>query len=211
MDHHEMRSLIADGVVPGGTWADLGAGDGNFTAALRDLLGPDATIYAVDRDTGALARLAQRMALTVPQITTRRADFTQPLDLPPLDGVLAANALHFVRNQDRVLHRILALLKPGGRLIVVEYDLKLPRPWVPHPLSFGRLGAIAGRLGIQPPTRIGERRSPSNGVTMYAALVLSAVLNEQQTAGEISAVTDSPDQELTRALSNTCCTPTMLS
>jgi ubiquinone/menaquinone biosynthesis C-methylase UbiE len=171
MDHHEMRSLISGGIVPGGTWADLGAGEGNFTAALRDLLGPDAMIYAVDRDARALARLAQRMSPSTPRIIVRHADFTQPLDLPLLDGVLVANALHFTADHQRVIQHILTLLRPVGRLLVVEYDLTLPRPWVPHPLSFDRLSNITRQLGLPAPVRIAQRRSPSNSTVMYAALV----------------------------------------
>ena len=34
----------------GGTWADIGAGEGAFTLALADLLGPGGRIVAVDRD-----------------------------------------------------------------------------------------------------------------------------------------------------------------
>ena len=36
--------------TPGGTWADIGAGEGAFTLALADLLGPGGRIVAVDRD-----------------------------------------------------------------------------------------------------------------------------------------------------------------
>ncbi len=66
------------------TWADIGAGTGNFTAALAELIGPDATLYAVDRNGYALRRLHRRL----PSVHTIEADFTCALDLPLLDGVL---------------------------------------------------------------------------------------------------------------------------
>ncbi len=51
MDQGEMVALIRAGVPPaGGVWADLGAGTGNFTLALAEILGPTATIYALARD-----------------------------------------------------------------------------------------------------------------------------------------------------------------
>ena len=57
MDRTEMLGLIRGGVdAPGGTWADLGAGTGNFTRVLGELLGPRGTIYAVDRDRKAIER-----------------------------------------------------------------------------------------------------------------------------------------------------------
>ncbi len=62
MDHIEMVALIRGAIeTPGETWADLGAGTGNFTRALRELLGPQGTIYAVDRDGKAIT--SQRTAL----------------------------------------------------------------------------------------------------------------------------------------------------
>ena len=63
MDHTEMVELIRAGVGgPGGTWADFGAGTGNFTWALAALLGPTATIYALDRDGKAIARQRELLA-----------------------------------------------------------------------------------------------------------------------------------------------------
>ena len=59
MNHADLVGLIEGGVTErGGRWADLGAGEGAFTLALADLLGPGAHITAVDRDAGALKRLA---------------------------------------------------------------------------------------------------------------------------------------------------------
>src|SRR6266576_3220057 len=115
LNHADHVALIKDGVGErGGTWADLGAGEGAFTLALADVLGPQAHIVAVDKDARALRTLAGRF-------DTRVADFTKPLDLHDLDGVLMANSLHFVRDQDPVLKAVRGVLGDGGRLIVVEY------------------------------------------------------------------------------------------
>ena len=59
MNARDARALIAPAVDgPGGIWADLGAGTGTFTRALAGLLGPDCTIYAVDRDPHSVAELS---------------------------------------------------------------------------------------------------------------------------------------------------------
>ncbi|HYN87069.1 MAG TPA: methyltransferase domain-containing protein, partial [Ardenticatenaceae bacterium] len=62
-----MIALIRAGVLtPGGVWADLGAGTGNFTWARRELLGPEGTIYAVDRDGKAIRRQRELIASSAP-------------------------------------------------------------------------------------------------------------------------------------------------
>ena len=143
MDHDDLVGLIRGGVEePGGRWADLGAGEGNFTRALADLLGPAARIVAVDRDSTALRALDGRFE-------TRVADFTRPLDLHDLDGVLMANSLHFVREKQPVLQAVRDMIKPGGRLVIVEYDADRGNPWVPHPFSYVTWETMAARAGFK--------------------------------------------------------------
>lgn len=150
MNHRDHVNLLRKGVpVQGGVWADLGAGSGAFTLALADLLGAGATIHAVDKEKNALGALASVMqshfADTV--LATHVADFTRPLDLPPLDGIVMANSLHFVRDKAPVLKTLHTLLKVDGRLIVVEYDADKGNQWVPFPFTFSmwqRLAADAG-------------------------------------------------------------------
>ena len=130
LNHADLVALIEDGVEErGGRWADLGAGEGAFTRALADILGPEAHIIAVDTDRRALRSIDSRFE-------TRVADFTQPLDLRDLDGVLMANSLHFVRDKEAVLELVRRMIRPGGRLIIVEYGTDSGNPWVPYPFSY---------------------------------------------------------------------------
>lgn len=143
MRQDELVDLIEDGVAErGGRWADLGAGEGAFTDALASLLGPTAHITAVDRDARAVRTLADRFEVRV-------ADFTRPLDLHDLDGVVMANSLHFVRDKRPVLEAVRRMLKPGGRLIVVEYGTDRGNPWVPHPFSYEQWEEMARGSGFK--------------------------------------------------------------
>src|SRR5919202_116321 len=81
-------------------------------------------------------------------VTYLAADFTRPLDLPPLDGVVMANSLHYQRDKDPVLQLIRGYLKPGGRLVLVEYNADRGNPWVPHPISYGTWEKLAARNGF---------------------------------------------------------------
>ncbi|QBD81638.1 class I SAM-dependent methyltransferase [Ktedonosporobacter rubrisoli] len=151
MDHHDHVSLLRKGIpTPGGTWADLGSGGGAFTLALADLLGPQAQIYSVDKDRSSLAAQEGAMRSAFPSANVRylNADFTRPLDLPPLDGIVMANSLHYVRRKDEILQRIRGYLRPGGHFILVEYNADRGNPWVPYPLSYQTWEKLAQRNGF---------------------------------------------------------------
>jgi SAM-dependent methyltransferase len=172
MDHQDHVGLIRDGVAPG-RWADLGSGGGAFTLALADLLGPGGRIVSVDRDGGALRRQREAMEARFPAaaVEYRQADFTRPLDLPGLDGIVMANSLHFVRRKEPVLAAVRGWLAPGGRLVLVEYDADRGNPWVPHPLSYRTWERVAGENGFTE-THLLARRPSSHLNAMYAALSL---------------------------------------
>ncbi len=151
MDHRDHVELIRPAVPePGGTWADLGSGRGAFTLALADLLGPAATIHSVDRDAGALREQRAAMTTRFPgrDVRYHLADFTAALELPPLDGLVMANSLHFQRDRAAVVRHVAGHLRPGGTLVLVEYDADRGNHWVPYPLSFETWRRLATDLGL---------------------------------------------------------------
>jgi SAM-dependent methyltransferase len=166
MNHADHVALLQPGVpAPGGVWADLGSGGGAFTLALADLLGPGATIYSVDRDPGALRGQPRRLAALAPGVAlvTLAADFTRPLpaSVPPLDGLVMANALHFVPGPRKaaVVRQLKGALKPGGRWLLVEYNVDRGNPWVPHPLAYPAWEALARACGLTHTRLLGTRPS----------------------------------------------------
>ncbi len=134
-------------MAAGGTWLELGSGSGAFTLALADLLGPGGTIHSVDNDDRALATQAKAVHARFPSIRLeqRTVDFTGPLGLSGVDGVLMANSLHFVKDKPPVLALVHGYLKPGGAFVLVEYDADRGNHWVPYPISYATwLGVAAG-------------------------------------------------------------------
>lgn len=151
MNHNDHKEFLQKGIPgPGGVWADLGSGSGAFTLALADLIGPAGHIYSVDRDRNALREQERAMRASFPSVHVEYilADFTQRLDLPPLDGIVMANSLHFVRKKDPVLQLIRSYLRSGGRLILVEYNADRGNPWVPYPLSYPTWENLARQNGF---------------------------------------------------------------
>ncbi len=151
MNHQDHVKLLRGGVSsPGGAWADLGSGTGAFTLALAELVGASGEIYSVDKDAGALREQERAMRARFPNaiVHYQRADFAAPLDLPPLDGIVMANALHFRRDKERVVQTIKKYLRPGGHFILVEYNVDQGNMWVPFPLSFKTWESLARRCGF---------------------------------------------------------------
>ena len=159
MNHTDHVNLLRPAQLPaGGTWADLGAGSGAFTLALRELVGPGATIYAVDKDRGALQRLEtgyRSRFHSTDHLVLLNQDFTRPLDLPLLDGAVMANSLHYFKDKEKILRHVRELLKPEGALLLVEYNVDSGNIWVPHPLSFETWRSLAPRAGFREPRLLG--------------------------------------------------------
>ncbi|MBN2115403.1 MAG: class I SAM-dependent methyltransferase [Anaerolineales bacterium] len=155
MDHTDHVNLLRPAnLSPGGTWADFGAGSGAFTLALRELIGPEGTIYAVDKDRGALHRLEsahRRRFSSSDRLIPLNQDFSRPFDLPALDGLVTANSLHYFRDHAKILRHVRGFLKPNGALLLVEYNVDSGNLWVPHPFSFETYRTLAPRAGFSEP------------------------------------------------------------
>ena len=175
MDHADHVNLLRPADLPaGGTWADFGAGSGAFTLALRELVGPHANIYAIDKDSRGFRQLekAHREKFTTSQnVHAVRADFTGALSLPPLDGIVMANSLHFFREKEKVLRHIRSFLKMNGVLLLVEYNVDAGNPWVPYPLSFETYRALAQKAGFTEPQLLAK--APSRFLREFYSTVAS--------------------------------------
>ncbi len=185
MNAEDAASLLATAVTArGGMWAEFGAGEGTFTRALAELLGPDSRIYAIDRQyvADALTRWTESLESTVIAL---RADFSRPLELHDigpamLDGILLANALHFVRDAEVVLARLAGALKPGGAAVLIRYDRRAANRWVPYPIPISRLPALAHAAGLTP-LEITATRPSAYGGQLYVARATRLNLDERET------------------------------
>ena len=187
MNHADHVRLIEPGARGAGRrWLELGAGEGAFTLALAEVLGPDGDITALDRDASALRRLADTVADRQPgqRLSTVVADFRDGLPPGPWDGVLAANSLHFVSEPADVLSRIRSELAPGGPLVVVEYDADQGNRWVPHPFSSARFVQMAAAAGFVDAHEIGRVPSRFLGA-IYSAVAHASGRSSLARAGTV--------------------------
>jgi ubiquinone/menaquinone biosynthesis C-methylase UbiE len=157
MNHNDHVNLIKPAFldeIPNASFADFGAGSGAFTFALREVTGSSASIYAVDKDKSSLRELENSYASRFHSTTNLfviQADFSKSLTLPPLDGILMANSLHFFKDKIKVLQHIKTFLKPNGKLIMIEYNVDKGNLWVPYPFSFSTFETICKESGFASP------------------------------------------------------------
>ena len=174
MELNKAIMLIEKGVPPSSVpqiWADLGAGSGLFTKALSKLLPDGSTIYAMDQDRKAI----NSIALTSPNITLKKvvADFIKDdLNIEPLDGILMANALHFVKDKLTFMAKIKRSLTSSGKILVIEYDRENSNPWVPYPLSYSSLQHLASDAGLSSVDKLAATPSKFNEADIYSALLV---------------------------------------
>lgn len=178
MNHNDHVNLIKPAFLdktPNASFADLGAGSGAFTLALREVAGASANIYAIDKDSSPLKELKKEYESyfgNSNNLHTITADFSKPLNLPHLDGILMANSLHFFKDKIKVLKHIKTFLKPNGKLIMIEYNVDKGNMWVPYPFSFPVFENMCKESGFDSPTLLATHSSSFlNG--FYSALTFA--------------------------------------
>lgn len=169
------RTLIQPGIPHlGGIWADLGCGAGIFTSALHTLIRPGGMIYAVDASRRALESLSRNFADSYPGASLHPvlADFTQPVRLPALDGLIMANSLHFIGDKQPVLSHVAELIRSGGRFILVEYNTTLGNAAVPYPIDETGFLELADTVGLRQARILAKIPSTFLG-QMYAGMAFA--------------------------------------
>lgn len=162
MEHADHVNLLRRGILkPGGVWADFGSGRGAFTLALAELVGPTGEVTSIDRDGAALQAQERQMRALFPEANVHylKADYTQPMILPALDGIIAANTLHFLQDKAPVLKLLYGYLKPNGRMILVEYNIDKGNYAVPYPLPYPAWVRLAQQIGFSTTELLATRPS----------------------------------------------------
>jgi|SRR5262252_1330452 len=112
----------------GATVADIGAGSGYMTEKLAKKVGPMGKVYATDIQQGMIdlldKRIAKRKLTNVTPVLGVQDDPRLPLET--IDLVLMVDVYHELSQPQLMLRHIKAALKPGGRLVLVEYRKEDP-------------------------------------------------------------------------------------
>jgi len=110
-------ALLRTGIGQGWSCWEVGAGIGSVASWMADRVGPTGRVLATDLDPRYAA------ALTCATLEVRRHDVVkEPPPAEQFDLVHARLLLCHLGERDAVLDRFIAALKPGGWLVVEDFD-----------------------------------------------------------------------------------------
>jgi ubiquinone/menaquinone biosynthesis C-methylase UbiE len=119
-------NVLQLGLREGMRLADLGSGSGHYTLAAAAALGNDGRVYAVDIHEDMLKHVkdaAHEKRLT--NIETVWGDIEKAggtkLREHSLDAAILSNTLFQIENKQNVLKEIQRILKPRGKLLVIDW------------------------------------------------------------------------------------------
>lgn len=170
--------LRRNGLAPGMTLLDAAAGTGLVTVAAHELVGASGRVVALDPSPGMLAELRKKVA-----VETLEA-YAESIPLPDdhVDFVSMGYALRHVGDLDRAFAEYLRVLRPDGRLCIME---------ISRPAS--RLARVLMRFHIRVVVPLLARLTRSQGEvkrlweyygdTIEAALEPARILDAMRRAG----------------------------
>lgn len=129
-------------IEPGDRVADLGAGDGSYAFALAERVGPGGHVYATEIDPDRLDQMREgktRRGLDNVTVVQGAAAST---NLPDAccDAVFSRNVYHHLTEPDAINADVRRALRPGGRLLVIDFEPGGPLDLISPPDTGARHG-----------------------------------------------------------------------
>ena len=149
------RMIFAEaGIRRGMRVLDLGCGAGDVSFVAADLAGPEGWVVGLDSSPESLARArlrAEQRGLT--QVQFVEGDIHDPAPGGPFDAIVGRLVLMYVPDPAAVLRRQATVLRAGGLVVPIEFDVPTSRALPASPLLSQAVAWITeafARGGIQP-------------------------------------------------------------
>lgn len=139
--------VAALGLEEGDVVADIGAGTGLYSLMFAEEVGPTGRIYAEDIEPLFLDLINRRAEdagfNNITAVFGRETDVTLPDET--IDLVFIADTYHYFDDREAIMKSVYRALKPGGSLVIVDYDLDpgAERPDDKSHVRFGKAGVIS--------------------------------------------------------------------
>ena len=117
----------AVGLRPGDAVADIGAGTGLFTQLFAEQVGPKGTVYGVDIGPAFVKYIAeQAKQLGHERVVKTVLNTPDSAELPPgsIDVAFLCDTYHHFDHPEKMLASIHRALRPGGRMVIIDFDLR---------------------------------------------------------------------------------------
>jgi ubiquinone/menaquinone biosynthesis C-methylase UbiE len=125
-EEHTSKLLPPLKIKAGDAVVDMGAGSGYYTIRLAELVGAKGKVYAVDIQPEMLASLGKRLkAQKITNVELVKGTETDPkLPAAGIDLILMVDVYHEFTHPYEMTEAMVKSLKPGGRLVFVEFRLE---------------------------------------------------------------------------------------
>ena len=149
------RTILATaGVRPGMRVLDLGSGAGDVAFAAAGLVGPAGEVIGIDQSRDAVARATARAGQRgLSNVRFVAGDIHDPAPGGPFDSIIGRLVLMYVPDPAAVLRTQASVLRSGGIIAPIEFDLHSARSLPSTPLAgqaLSWLGEAFTRAGIDP-------------------------------------------------------------
>lgn len=214
------RVLMDSGLAPGMRCLDAGCGTGEVTRRLLRSVGPEGHVTGFDIDGATGRRMLETMrAEGASNVTFEQGDITAGPAIPggPFDYVFARLLLLHMLDPVAALRHLAAQARPGGRIVLMDYDLTHMRARPEHPVfSRGfeivaecfsrsgkpadtglRLGTYMREAGLPPPE--GHAAVPVFGNVRLVGPLLDMVLESLTPAAKAMGLAEPEEVAAIRA------------
>jgi ubiquinone/menaquinone biosynthesis C-methylase UbiE len=127
-EEEPQRAIEALNIPRGAVVADVGAGSGYMTVRMAQRVGPTGRVYANDIQPEMLKMLEARLQRErITNVTLVQGALDDPrLPENTLDLILMVDVYHEFSEPQKMLRAMFRSLKPGGRLVLLEYRKEDP-------------------------------------------------------------------------------------